>query len=156
MLESARGPWFGTAALTENHNYCLCQSFPCWVPGPKHQPKKQPNHPKAQSPKHNEILKISLVLLPSLVLSGLMSLTKGPLTPLLPPPFFPFSTRLETPLPLLNLQEKRIGSLHLQFIHGPEDMQRCIKGIMSHLKPSLAKIRRGKRLIFFLLLRTPM
>lgn len=47
-------------------------------------------------------------------------------------------------LPLLNLQEERICSLHLQFVHGPKDMQRCIESIVGHLQQSLTEIRTEK------------
>lgn len=36
--------------------------------------------------------------------------------------------------PLLNLQEERIGPLHLQLKYGPQNVQRGIEGIVCHLK----------------------
>ena len=36
--------------------------------------------------------------------------------------------------PLLNLQEERIGPLHLQLVYGPENVQRGIEGVVRHLQ----------------------
>ena len=36
-------------------------------------------------------------------------------------------------IPLLNFQEERLSSFHLQLIHGSKNMERCIECIVCHL-----------------------
>jgi len=61
---------------------------------------------------------------------------------------------LAASLPLLNLQEERVGPLHLQFIYGPEDVQRGVEGVMSHLEARRKKQKRENLKCFNTLLIT--
>lgn len=56
------------------------------------------------------------------------------------------------PLPLLNLQEEGIGPFHLQFVYGPENVQRGIEGIVGHLKVTGKKQKRDNLKCFNTLL----